>query len=184
MQEVKKVIAECVPVFLQDAFCLVVHITRKVSDPKGMPLVRPRFQVVFVVLVLVVKLLQHREVCSLWEGRERGGGRKKEEGELRQWGDGRRGMTGKIENDSGRMSGKGKEGGGGKRKEEGGGRRREGREERRQEKREGRKGKERERRMREKERWKRKGEQRVDKMRRRRTEEIWKLITCSSSRRV
>ena len=43
-----------------------------------------------------------------------GGGRRKEEGELRQWGDGRRGMTRKIENDSGRMSGKGKEGGGGR----------------------------------------------------------------------
>ena len=54
MQEVKKVIAECVSVLLQDTLRLVVHITCKVGNPKGMYLVGPWLQVVWVVLVLVV----------------------------------------------------------------------------------------------------------------------------------
>ena len=98
MQEVEKVVAECVPVLLQDAFCPVVHVTRKVSDPKGMYFIGPRLQVVFVVLVLVVKLLQHREVRSLWEGEGGGEGRREKEGggrretkERRRKGEGRKG---------------------------------------------------------------------------------------------
>ena len=54
MQEVEKVIAERVSVLLQDTLRLVVHITCKVSDPKGVYLIRPWLQVVAVVLVLVV----------------------------------------------------------------------------------------------------------------------------------
>lgn len=70
MQEVKKVIAECVSVLLEDTLGLVVHVAGKVANAKGMDLIRPRLQIVDIALVLVVQLLQHREVCALGKGTE------------------------------------------------------------------------------------------------------------------
>ena len=64
-KKIKQVIAEGVPVLLQESLCTVVHHTSKVHNPKSLGLAGLGLDVAFISSVYLMQLLQHGLICPL-----------------------------------------------------------------------------------------------------------------------